>query len=178
LALGLIVTAALAAAGAAGPAHGQLGATSTPTPTPVVTLAPGTRVTYPPGWNLVAGPTGTTLTGVSTLYTYQATDTSYVTLDGTTPLVAGNGYWAYFNVLAAVQILGPTPPTFSRPLPVGHYVLIGNPRESLVIVSGADVVYVYDPVAGYEPTTVLEPGQGAWAFSAAGGTLSFTNLAP
>ena len=49
---------------------------------------------------------------------------------------------------------------------------------SLVIVSGADVVYVYDQVAGYAPTTVLQPGQGAWAYSAAGGTLTFTNLAP
>jgi len=44
-----------------------------------------------------------------------------------------------------------------------------------VTVSGADFFYTYDPVNGYSQpltTATLQPGQGAWAYSAAGGTVT------
>lgn len=73
-------------------------------PTPAPTIAPslpaptlGPTVTYQAGWNLVAGPAGTVLTGAAgSLYTYQANDSSYEVLPVSTALTAGVGYWAYF----------------------------------------------------------------------------------
>ncbi|MHB8575918.1 MAG: hypothetical protein ACYDCQ_11380 [Dehalococcoidia bacterium] len=187
-ALGLLLAGAWFGASAVSPVLGQLPPTATPillptaaplpTSVPQATVVPGIRVTYPPSWNLIGGPDGTELSGVNALYTFQAGDTSYETLNGSTALVGGNGYWVHIDGLVSVQLPGPNPPTFSRSLPAGQYVLIGNPLDSLALVSGADTVYIYDPAAGYESATVLQPGQGAWAYSAAGGTLTFTNVAP
>ena len=69
-----------------------------PAPTPVIVPGPsGPTVTYPAGWNLAAGPTGTVLRGAAgALYTLQANDSSYEVLPVSTPLQDGWGYWAYF----------------------------------------------------------------------------------
>src|SRR5437660_27597 len=54
-------------------------------------------ITYPPGWNLVSGPVGSTLNGASgNLYTLQPGDDRYEVLNVSTPLQACWGYWAYF----------------------------------------------------------------------------------
>jgi hypothetical protein len=52
--------------------------------------------------------------------------------------------------------------------------MIGNPSAADTLsVHGADLVLRYDAATGtYEPTTTLASGQGAWAFSSAGGTIT------
>jgi hypothetical protein len=53
-------------------------------------------------------------------------------------------------------------------------VMIGNPYPTTATVHGADVVYTYSPGSGYSATTSLTAGQGAWAYSAAGGEVTIT----
>lgn len=53
--------------------------------------------------------------------------------------------------------------------------MVENPFTSEATVSGADAVYTYDQAKdGYQATTLLEPGQGAWVYSATGGTATIT----
>ncbi len=161
----LAAVSGLALLGTGGVAHGQSGSVA--------------RLTYPPGWNLVAGPAGTVLSGASgSLYSFPAGAQTYRVLPSDTPLEAGAGYWAYFDTLAP-QIL-PASASFSTNLvlPAGAFVLIGNPRAAISVVYGADVVYIYDAVQGYESTLTLQPGQGAWAYSARGATITIANFAP
>jgi hypothetical protein len=138
-------------------------------------------VPYTAGWNLVAGFPGlggaiTVLPGVTgSLYTFQTGDTAYQVFPISTPLEPGRGYWAYFATPTSVVLpqMGPALQPFSQPLPAGQFVMIGNPFPTTATVSGADVVYVYDQRNGYQQTTTLQTGQGAWAYSAAGGTVTF-----
>jgi hypothetical protein len=52
--------------------------------------------------------------------------------------------------------------------------MIGNPSATDTLgVHGADTVLVYDAAAGqYSETTTLKPGQGAWALSFSGATIT------
>ena len=63
-------------------------------------------------------------------------------------------------------------------LPAGHFIMVGNPTDGPVSVSGADVVDTFNPATNayttVTGTATLGPGQGAWAFSRAGGTLTLT----
>jgi hypothetical protein len=60
-------------------------------------------------------------------------------------------------------------------LPAGQYALIGNPTGMTMTVTGADAVYAYDPTSGtYRQATTLGAGQGAWAYSANGATVSLS----
>lgn len=106
----------------------------------------GGSLTYPSGWNLVAS---------------GATDEEV-------------GYWVYFDEPTTLEppIRSPLPLTVD--LPPSMFVLIGNPSSAdPVIVQGADVIYAYDATsAQYQQVTTLEPTQGAWAYSAAGGALT------
>ena len=54
--------------------------------------------------------------------------------------------------------------------------MLGNPSSVVpVVVSGADVVYVYDPSSGgYEETTTLQPRQGAFVYSATSNQVTLT----
>ena len=160
------------AAAAPSPAQTQ---SPSPTPTaavPTLMQPAGTQVTYAAGWNLVSGPTGAAITGSDgPLYAFRAGDTNYETVAPGTPLVAGAGYWAFFDTpMNEMLPAGGTQP-LSVPLPAGQFVLVGNPGSTPATLSGADAAFSYDPVKGYQATTVLLPGQGAWAFSAAGGVL-------
>lgn len=156
------------------------GATGTATTTITISPStpptqPGITVTYPAGWNLVAGPTGTVITGnIGPLYTYQANDTAYEVIPSGTPLQSGQGYWAYFNAPTTVTIPLAASNTMTVSIPSSHFIMIGNATNKTVTVSGADVVYTYTTSAGYQATTTLQPGQGAWAFSYNGGTLTLT----
>lgn len=150
-------------------------------------LVDGTRaqslgvVSYPAGWNLVAGPEGTVFAGaVGPLYTLQAGDAAYRTSLPATPVRGGNGYWAYFPQVTAIRLAGTARLPQSIQLPAGQYVLIGNPANEPVSVStGADLLLSYDPVGhGYVSTTVLLPGQGAWAYSIDGVALTLSSLTP
>jgi hypothetical protein len=138
----------------------------------------GLQVPLVAGWNLISGPGGTVLTGVSgSLFTYQAGDTNYEVLPVSgTLLKAGQGYW--LNVAQATQISLPSSvgATVKVSLPAGQYVMVGNPGITAATVSGADTVLVYDAsTSSYTSTTRLNPGQGAWALSNSGGQATITN---
>jgi PKD repeat protein len=141
-----------------------------PTPQPT-----GPTQTFGPGWNLVSGPAGTVVSQANgPLYTFPAGATAYTSVPNSAPLQNGVGYWAYFSAAATITLSG-TPPAlpFTAMLPPNQYVMIGNPSPTqAVTVTGADVVYAYDPASGYAATTTLRPGQGAWAFSANGGPVT------
>ena len=133
-------------------------------------------VTDQAGWNLVAGPPGTTLPGAAgPLYTFQASGANYETLAAGAQLQVDDGYWAYFSAptTETIPLVGTSSTTVS--LPAGHWIMVGDPFDTPATVSGADVIYAYTPGAGYVAATVLDPGQGGWAFSLHGGTLTFTS---
>ena len=141
----------------------------------------GFTVTYSSGWNLVAGPRGTVLTGAAgSLFTYQANDTSYESFPATTPLQPLLGYWAFFPAAATLTLSPALPQTTTTSLlslPPNHYVMIGNPFTVPITLSGADQILVYNAAQGqYVATATLQPGQGAWAFSQSGGTLIAATL--
>lgn len=142
------------------------------TPAPA-TASPGNTVTYAAGWNLVAFPQLTDLSQVAgPLYTMQAGDTDYETIDPTQGTQTGFGYWAYFASSGSVT-LNDAGPFFATLAPAGSYIMVGNPSgTSSAVVSGADLVYTYDPVAGYNQTPILNPGQGAWVLSYAGAPIT------
>jgi hypothetical protein len=159
-------------------------ATSTPTPSPTpasgsatggTSVGSGIPVSYASGWNIVGGPTGTLILGaIGPMYTYQAGDTAYETIGNGTPLTQPQGYWAYMGAATgSIPLSGPQSLTVA--LPPAQWVMIGNPGNTPANVSGADVVYTYSATSGYQPTTTLQPGQGAWAISVNGGTLTIAN---
>ena len=147
-----------------------------------LTLLPATgtvAVAYPAGWNLVAAPEGTIITGTSTpLYTLPAGSLNYLPIVTAGPLRAGTGYWVYFMPAATQSLPVGAPGSIHRTLPPARWVMIGNPGATPATVLGADIVYVYDPAHGYLPETALSPGQGAWAFSFAGGMMTIQSSAP
>jgi hypothetical protein len=142
------------------------------------TANPGNSVTYAVGWNLVAFPPLTNLSNVTgPIYTMQAGDTDYESIDPTQGTVSGIGYWAYFTSSTSVTL--DTGNTFYATLaPAGSYIMVGNPSGvDSAVVSGADAVFTYDPVNGYNQTPILNPGQGAWVLSNAGGPITVTATA-
>jgi hypothetical protein len=130
---------------------------------------PVVTVTYQPGWNLVGGPAATVLAGASgPLFTFQPGDAAYETLPPGSPLQAGYGYWALFTSPTSVSLPVTGPTSVYRTIPPGQIALIGNPFSRPATVSGAGAVFIYDPVRGYQTTTILQPGQGAWATGGGG----------
>lgn len=88
---------------------------------------------------------------------------------------AGQGYWAFFPRPTTVTIPFTLPGTGSRFLPGDRWIMVADPSYLPVRVTGADAVYTYDPATGkYAPTTMLQPGQGAWAYAVLTGEISFT----
>jgi len=88
---------------------------STPATTsvPVPTAPPGVTVTYAAGWNIVAGPSGTTVTGASgSVYTLQPGDASYETLPSGGTLKPGAGYLADFRRAPRPPCRWSPPPPF------------------------------------------------------------------
>ncbi len=137
---------------------------------------PGITVTYQPGWNIVAAPTGTSIAGASgPLYTFQTGDTVYRTASTTQ---SGFGYWAYFPSAATATIPYSGPQTVTKSLQPGQFIMIGNSSSSQAVVSGADIVYIYNAVSGYQQATTLQPGQGAWVLSYNGGNVTISSNGP
>ncbi|MHB8577903.1 MAG: alkaline phosphatase family protein [Dehalococcoidia bacterium] len=134
-----------------------------------------TAVTYQPGWNLVSGVVAkATTVNVGPFYTLQAGDTGYESITASARLMPNLGYWAYFARQTMVQLPAAAASPGNFTLPAGQYVMVGNPSTGRTLVNGATVVYTYNPAAGYQPATLLQPGDGAWAFSAGGGSLALT----
>lgn len=133
-----------------------------------------TSVTYPAGWNLIAG-VGAPITGTDgPLYTWQPRDQMYEAVPADAVLAAGVGYWAHFE--QRTEIAAPAGGTTGVvPLPAGQWVMVGRSPFAGPVVRGADVLFVYNTILRqYEQSTsFLSPGQGAWALSFAGGFLTF-----
>lgn len=131
-----------------------------PPPPPFAAQA---TVTYQPGWNLISGPTGALPGGIAgPLFTFQPGDTSYESLPGNAPLQAGYGYWALINSTLTATISGTGSASITRVIPNGQFAMIGNPFARAATVSGGGAIYVYIPGSGYQQTTTLQAGQGAW----------------
>jgi hypothetical protein len=160
--------ASMTIAGSVGSAQPSQGST------PSTGAAPA-GTSYPAGWNLVALPPGTVVTGTEgPLYTLQAGEASYQTIQPSAGGISGYGYWAYFPVPSALP-LAPGGAAYSVRAPAGQYIMIGDPSGTLPAqISGADIAYMYDPGSGYQATTRLAPGSGAFAVSVAGGTITVT----
>ena len=175
----IVLSLLLAAIGGAG----TRSFAQTPAPTPTSTVPssppPGITVTYPAGWNLVALPGGTDLSRLAgPVYTLQPGDSSYQTVQTAQGTVTGYGYWAFFSNATSLPLAAGSAgySVLARP---GQFIMIGNPSgNEPATVSGADAVYVFDAARGsYQPATLLQPGEGAWALSYSGGTISLASAA-
>lgn len=139
---------------------------------PAMATNTGVTVQYAAGFNLVGVPSGTQLTGTDgPMFTFQAGDTSYETVPAGAVLQNGAGYWAFFTTPVSLTLPAASSQGVTVQAPAGQYILIGNPTDAPATVSGADAVFSYTPGSGYQATTTLAPGQGAWALSQAGGTI-------
>jgi hypothetical protein len=135
--------------------------------TTVLAQASGVSVTYKTGWNLISAPAGTDLSAVEgPLQHWLPTAGSYEATDPRVGTQTGNGYWAYFANDSSVTLAAGLSGGGHYNVAAGKYAMIGDPSGTLpASVTGAEVVYTYDPVNGYQQTTTLQPGQGAWALS-------------
>jgi hypothetical protein len=143
---------------------------------------PAATVTYKAGWNLVGGSAGTVLTGAAgSLYTLKAGDSSYEALPASTPLQAGVGYWAYFPAPTTVTQAPGVPQDLMIPLPAGQWIMVGNPTPSSVTVNvtpeAGALEYRYNTTSAAYETSPLSPGEGAWVYSARGGSVRIQALA-
>ena len=140
--------------------------------------APGQTLpaqSYPAGWNLTAFPPGTVLPEGTPLYTLPSGASSYELVTPAQGTSGGLGYWAHFSAGANVILAAGASVAYSVAAAPGQWVMIGDPSGVLpATISGADTVYSYDSAGGYVAASLLNPGQGAWAFSGGGGTISVT----
>lgn len=142
--------------------------------TPIANATAGPVVSYPAGWNLIAGPAGTAFPQAeSPIYTWQPGDTSYEQHPSGAGVQAGASYWAYFPQAAMVALSGVSSDSFSLSVPAGEMVLIGNPSAThAVVIHGADSATIWDSGAGlYRSAQSLAPGAGAWIYVASGGVV-------
>jgi hypothetical protein len=171
----LVLPLLVCAIGSSMPALAVKAQTPTPTGGP-----PPLLVAYPAGWNLLSvTQAGSGIPANIQLYTLTPDGTAYssVSPSDTRP---GVGYWAYFPTDNHVLLVPQTvclqcgAPFAPITLPADQWVMVGDPVTLPVTVSGADALYVYDPAAAqYRQTTRLNPGEGAFVFSATGGTLTY-----
>ncbi|GGI96516.1 hypothetical protein GCM10010885_02820 [Alicyclobacillus cellulosilyticus] len=134
-------------------------------------------LTLQPGWNLVDSYVANSLTGV---VTYFWSGTSYIS-SSTNPV---NAEWVYVKSARSITLPPPSDLSYSLTANAKVWTMIGNPFNepvSVVLQSG-DAAFTYDPMTKtYVPaqggTLNLQPGQGAWLYSAAGGTYE-VSIAP
>jgi chitodextrinase len=144
-------------------------------PAPVTAGAPVVR--YPAGWNLIAGPAGTSFPqALGVLYTWQPGDSSYESLPATTGVQAGAGYWAYFPQPVSASLNGTSTDTAVINLSPGEVVLAGNPSATATVaIRGADLAMAYDAPSGrYRTVQTLSPGGAAWVSIGSGGTVTLS----
>jgi len=135
----------------------------------------GGTVSLKAGWNLAAFPSGTQVSGTDApLYALPPGSSAYQTLTSASSLPNGQGYWLHVPNATQITLAQVAAGSATIQLAAGQTVLIGNPGDTQATVTGADVVWVYDATAGWTQTTTLNPGQGAFAESAAGGTATIT----
>lgn len=127
--------------------------------------APAQSITYPPGWNLVSGPDGSTLTGAEgLLYTLQPGDSDYQAVPASNALRGCWGYWAFFPDGGSLNPSSDTADRCDVPTLPGQWVMLGNPTATQTLrFAGIDQALSYSPGGGYQATQALAPGQGAFA---------------
>ena len=173
------------ATGTAGSAYAPVnvgGPGSPPLPSQIPVAGPvigpsGPSVTVPSGWNLIAGPTGTSFPqALSPIFTWRPGDTSYELLPSSVGVQGGAGYWAFFPQPATVVLAGVSQDSASIPVPPGQMVLVGNPSATqAVVIHGADSALLWDATASqYRSVQALAPGAGAWVSVAAGGVVTLS----
>lgn len=140
-------------------------------PAPAAALPPREQagaVNYPPGWNLVGGPAGSTLAGATgNLYSLQPGDSDYQVFPANTPLQPCWGYWAYFPSGGRL-IPGTSRAGCAVGVVAGQWVMAGNASiAGPAPVDGADQVLTYTPAGGYQPAAAIPVGAGAWVFASA-----------
>jgi hypothetical protein len=132
--------------------------------------AAGATVTYPAGTDLVSGPPGTDFSAVDgTLSTMQNGDRNYETVQPADSTKPG------FDAPTSLQLAAGSDSPATDTAVAGQWILIGDPSGTLpATVTGANVVYTYDPTNGYQTVTTLQPGQGAWAQGSVSGSITIT----
>lgn len=132
-------------------------------------IGPGCpHTSYPPGWNLVGSGDGTHFAGATILLAISRDGRSYRSVDAGAPAVAGQAYWAYFPAEASVNPVALSPVgarPLSLPVAAGSWTFVGNPTLDTAAVSGADLVYAFDPRWGYVPVTAIAPGQAVVVYA-------------
>lgn len=130
--------------------------------------APGTVAfwkVYAPGWNLVAGPQGARLAlHGEPLYS----------LDGSQPQFAENtqgavdsgvGYWVFYGTGQTLLLVGVPQLVTQVHVNGGGWATLGNSGNKPAAVRGADLALVYDPQAGFQPATLVQPGQAVMVYA-------------
>jgi hypothetical protein len=135
----------------------------------------GSSVSESAGFALIGPPAGTVV-GASAVYAFDPQTNSYRALGPGEGTQAGQGYWAFFNSDAMMNLGGGSNGAVSLDAAAGAWQLIGDPSDMLpALVTGADAVFTYDAGSGaYVATTMLQPGQGAWAMVLRGGKITIT----
>jgi hypothetical protein len=135
--------------------------------------AAGRTVTFGAGYNMIGVPSGTAVSADSVL-AFDTAANSYTQLGSGDSLSGGRGYWAYFSADTPVTLPAGSNASITVAASAGKWQLIGNPSgTTLALVTGAAEVFAFDAVAGqYMGVTTLQPGQGAWALSPTGGSIT------
>ncbi len=165
----IVVMAAAAPTGSGNTGSSGAGSSATTAPTG------GRTLSLSAGYNLVGPPDGTTF-GDSTAFAFDPQANMYHQLDAGEQTQAGQGYWLLSDNGGSMPLAAGsnTPATFMAA--AGAWQIIGNPSGTqAALVTGADALWTYDAAGGqYQKATMLQPGQGAWALSQAGGRITIT----
>jgi hypothetical protein len=133
---------------------------------PAASNGAGTSVTYRAGYNLVAGPRGTSFaSAASPLFTYLPGDSSYRSIPSSQTAYDSYGYWAYFPQDTTVQLAPSGAPLFTAITDPGQWFLVGNQSgtTAMHVVFGAQSVYLYDAQSKqYRTSDTIPVGQAAW----------------
>ncbi len=133
-------------------------------------------VDYPAGWNLVSGPSTTAFTeALGSLYSLDENGVDYGITPTVTRLPAGDGWWPYFPQPVEKTFASGNTEPMKLNLSPGIFRMIGNPFLSLATVTGVDALFIYDPAQGYQETTTIPVGRGAFAYSASGGIITISD---
>jgi len=134
------------------------------------------------GWNLIAIPPGTTFSVAPKLVlALRADGLTYASLQSSDAPSEGQGYWVYVDGPSNMSMPAPLHDgvTVSVTAGPGEWVLIGDTTSFYPgLVTGADAVFTYDPDSGYQMQRILFPGQGAWAMTQLGGTITVGSASP
>lgn len=144
-------------------------------------------ISYAAGWNLIAGPDGSTVTGaIGSLYTLGPDGVSYQTLATTSTLQGGVAYWAYFPSAGSLKL--PATAVFGSKAVAGAadtWQMVGNPSSisTIQLVSpsadSGDVALTFDSKKNqYAAATSLKVGQGAWVITKNGLVLTDPAVTP